>query len=291
NDETAKLLCTAESGSEHHLGKAFARFAAQKKWDLESPNLVRTIPGKGIRARVRGKEVVAGTLAFLSENGVPDHPVAADAERRFSEAGHTPIRVAVDRQLRAVYSLADQPRVEAASVITRLQEMGIEVQLITGDRKATGEAVAKRLGIDLVRAEVLPEGKSEIVKELLKSGRNVAMVGDGINDAPALALASVGIAMGSGTEIAMESAGVTLLRSDLNLVIDSIVLSRATMRTIRQNLFASFVYNCLGIPLAAGLLTPLTGWTLNPMIAGGAMALSSVSVLINSLRLKKVKLA
>ena len=207
------------------------------------------------------------------------------AAERFAVEGKTPVFVAIDGRYARLFAVADPPKEGSRGAIERLREMGLEVVMLTGDNRRTAESIAKQVGISEVRAEVLPAGKSDEIKRLQGSGKVVAMVGDGINDAPALARAEVGIAMGGGTDVAMEAADITLVRGDLNGVADAIALSRATLRNIRQNLFFAFIYNMIGIPLAAGAFYPLTGWLLSPVVASAAMALSSVSVLTNALRL------
>jgi Cu+-exporting ATPase len=212
--------------------------------------------------------------------------VDEEAVQRLTAEGQTPVLVALDDRLAGLLAIADRPRPGAREAVERLKRLGLQVVLLTGDNARTAGAVARQMGIERVHAEVLPEGKGAVIKALQEQGQIVAMVGDGINDAPALARADVGIALGQGTDVALEAADITLIKGDLNGVAGSIALSRATMRTIRQNLFLAFAYNVLAIPLAAGLLYPLTHGLLSPMIASGAMALSSISVVSNALRLR-----
>jgi Cu+-exporting ATPase len=244
---------------------------------LEQAADFRAIAGHGVQARVSGHEVIVGAPNL----GMPDID-------RLAAAGKTAIAITVDGKIAGAIAIADTVKNEAAAAVRRLIAMGIEVWMVTGDNRPTAEAVAREVGIPHVLAAVLPEGKLAEVRKLQAVGKKVAMVGDGINDAPALAQADVGIAMGTGTDIAMEAGDITLMRGDLNGVADALELARRTMRVIRQNLFWAFAYNAIGIPIAAGVLYPFTGWLLSPMLASAAMALSSVTVVTNSLRLKRV---
>jgi Cu+-exporting ATPase len=221
----------------------------------------------------------------MSERGIVVNGYDGRASQLAAE-GKTPIYAAVDGEAAGLLAVADEIRTESKAAVAALRRMGLEVVMLTGDNRRTADAVAREVGITRVLAEVLPGGKSDEIKRLQQEGRKVAMVGDGINDAPALAQAELGISIGTGTDVAMEASDVTLIRADLGGVVSAIALSRATMRTIRQNLFWAFVYNTVGIPLAAGLFYPLTGWLLSPVVASAAMSLSSVSVVANSLRLR-----
>jgi Cu+-exporting ATPase len=277
-DDLLRLAASAERYSEHPLGRAVVKRANARAVPLEQAAGFRAVAGHGVRAQVAGHEVVVGTFVGASET--PD----AD---RLAAQGKTVVAVAVDGGPAGVIGIADTVRPEAEAAVRRLRQMGIEVWMITGDNRRTAEAVARQLGIRHVLAEVLPDSKVAEVRKLQEAGKKVAMVGDGINDAPALARADVGIAIGTGTDIAMEAAGITLMRGDLSGVPNALELARRTMRVIRQNLFWAFAYNTVGIPVAAGALYPLTGWLLSPVLASAAMALSSVTVVTNSLRLKR----
>ncbi len=279
-----RLVASAEQGSEHPLGEAIVRSARGRGLVLVPPQDFQAVAGHGIEARVEGRAVLVGNARFLRERGITADEAAA---HRLAVEARTPVFVALDRTYAGIVALADPVKEGAAAAVARLRALGLEVVMLTGDNRRTAEAVARQAGITRVHAEVLPEGKSEVIKQLQRNGERVAMVGDGINDAPALVQADVGIAMGGGTDVALEAADITLVRGDLNGVADAITLSRATVRNIRQNLFFAFLYNVLGIPLAAGVFYPLTGWLLSPMVASLAMALSSVSVLTNALRLRR----
>ncbi|AGA58969.1 copper/silver-translocating P-type ATPase [Thermobacillus composti KWC4] len=282
-DETEflRLVGAAEKPSEHPLAEAIAAGIAARGIELPAAEAFEAIPGHGIRAVVEGQEVLAGNRRLLERYGVPaDQAEAAMAQ--LEEAGKTAMLVAVERRYAGLVAAADTIKETSREAVARLQAMGIEVVMITGDNERTARAIARQAGIGKVLAEVLPEGKAEEVKKLQARGRKVAMVGDGINDAPALATADIGMAIGTGTDVAMEAADVTLMRGDLNGIADAIRMSRRTMVNIRQNLFWALAYNSLGIPVAAaGFLAP---W-----VAGAAMALSSVSVVLNALRLQRAK--
>jgi Cu+-exporting ATPase len=248
------------------------------------------IAGQGVRATVNGAPVHIGTERLLATEGVETQALCAIANA-WADDGHTPVLAAIDGTVVAAFAVADGLRANAANVVERLKTGHIRVLMLTGDRRVTADAIARRAGIDQVIAEVLPDAKVAAVKSLQRDGRVVAMVGDGLNDAPALAQADVGIAMASGTDIAAEAADVTLMRSDLAGVADALVLGRRTMATMKQNLFWAFIYNVIGIPIAAGVLYPAFGLQLSPVLASAAMAFSSVSVVTNSLRLRRVRLS
>ena len=281
-----QVVAAVERQSEHPLAAAVVRYADAQQTAVVQATGFRAIEGKGAEATVNGQAVLIGNRRLLDEAGVVlSGAFMAQAEQLLAQA-KTVLYVAVAGQAAGLIGVADTVRDTSAAAIGRLQGMGIEVVMMTGDNPRTAAQVAGQVGIKRYFAEVLPSGKAGKVKELQAEGRVVAMVGDGINDAPALAQADIGLAMGGGTDVAMEAAGITLMRSDLQGVVTAIELSRQTIRTIKQNLFFAFIYNTLGIPVAAGLLYPFFGILLSPMLAAGAMALSSVSVLTNSLRLR-----
>ncbi len=287
-DELLILTASAEKGSEHPLGEAIVRAAEEKNVAFKKNESFKAIPGHGIEVGIEGKTILAGNRKLMIDRNISlkDLETASD---RLAEEGKTPMYVAVDEKIAGIIAVADTVKENSKRAIERLHEMGIQVAMITGDNRRTAEAIAKQVNIDIVLAEVLPEDKANEVKKLQAEGKKVAMVGDGINDAPALAQADVGIAIGSGTDVAMESADIVLMRSDLMDVPTAIQLSKSTIKNIKQNLFWAFGYNTLGIPVAMGLLHLFGGPLLNPMIAGAAMSLSSVSVLTNALRLKNFK--
>jgi Cu+-exporting ATPase len=248
-----------------------------------------SVTGKGVTALVDGKQAALGNEAMLSELGVDVAPAAVHAQELRRE-GQTAIFVAIAGRIAGVIGVADPAKESAAEAIRELRGAGLRVVMLTGDNRTTALAVSEKLGIDEIEADVLPERKSEVVARLQAEGAVVAMAGDGINDAPALARAHVGIAMGTGTDVAMESAAVTLVKGDLRGILRARRLSRAVMRNIRQNLFFAFIYNAIGVPIAAGVLYPVTGLLLSPMIASAAMSLSSVSVIANALKLRRAEL-
>ncbi len=284
------LLAAAETSSEHPLSQAIVRFAKSRAGAanvaLGAAENFQALPGMGVSATVDGAAVLAGNQKLMADRGISVQAFEA-AALTFSEQGKTAIFVAIDHRAAGLLALADQLRPEAGQAVADLQKLGLQVAMITGDNPRTAAAVARQVGIDRVFAGVLPRGKADIVKQLQNEKKIVAMVGDGINDAPALAQANVGIAIGAGTDVAIEASDITLIKADLRGVVNAIALSRATFRTIKQNLFWAFIYNVIGIPLAAGAFYPLTGWMLSPMIASAAMSFSSVSVVANSLRLRR----
>jgi Cu+-exporting ATPase len=286
---TLAWIAAAERRSEHPLGAAIAEFAGTTA-DAPAVDGFAAVAGKGIRVRVNGAAGLIGTDALLRAEGVDTSPLQGRVAR-WSGEGRTPVLAALDGRVVAAFAVADSLRSNASDVVAQLKRRGVRVVMLTGDRRPTADAIAARAGIDEVIAEVLPDAKVATIARLQQSGRVVAMVGDGLNDAPALAQADIGIAMASGTDIAAEAADVTLMRSDLDAVLHALTLARRTMATMKQNLFWAFVYNVIGIPIAAGALYPAFGLMLNPVIASAAMAFSSVSVVSNSLRLRRVRLS
>jgi Cu+-exporting ATPase len=287
-DELLRLAASVERGSEHPLAAAIMQGAQDRALALSSATNFESRTGRGVIASVDGKKVALGNLRLVEEMNVN-----ADGARERAEIlrreGQTAMFVALDGRIAGLIAVADPIKSSTADAIAALHAEGIRIVMVTGDSRTTAEAVARKLKLDDVRAEVLPEQKSQVVKELQQQGRIVAMAGDGVNDAPALAQAQVGIAMGGGTDVAMESAGITLLKGDLRGIQRARILSRATMKNIRQNLWLAFIYNVLGIPIAAGVLYPVFGLLLSPMIASAAMTLSSVSVIGNALRLRRIQ--
>jgi len=284
-NELLAAVASVERGSEHPLAEAIIAEAESRGLIVRQPDEFRALPGVGVRARVESREWLVGKQSLLAENGVDVSAAASDSGRLEGE-GKTVIFASADGEIVGLIALADELKPEAKSTVHKLIEMGLRIAVITGDNEETAQAVAREIGVETVLAGVLPDRKSQEVERLQSEFRAVAMVGDGINDAPALAQADVGIAIGAGTDVAIESADAVLVHDDLHTVVTAIELSRKTMRTIRQNLFWAFAYNVVGIPVAAGLLYPWTGWLLSPIIASAVMALSSVSVVTNSLRLK-----
>ena len=286
DDELLALIAAAERASEHPLAEAITRHATDERGlSLLSASGFEATVGGGIRARVAGHDVLVGRPGFLSDHGIDPTVLVASADALAAE-GKTPVLAALDGQPAAVLAIADTLKAGSAAAVAALRKRGIEVVMLTGDNRRTAEAIGRAVGIDRVLADVRPEGKADAVRALQADRRVVAMVGDGINDAPALASADVGVAMGTGTDVAMESAGVTLMSGDLRGLVTAFALSRATMRNIRQNLFWAFAYNVVLIPVAMGVLYPLTGILLDPILAAAAMALSSVTVVSNALRLR-----
>jgi Cu+-exporting ATPase len=284
-----QLSASLERGSEHPLAAAIVTGAEARNISLIPVQDFKSLTGKGVRGRIEGKDVALGNRKLLGELGVAGSLLGDQADAMRSD-GQTVMFVAVEGKLAGLVGVADPIKRTTPEAIRQLHADGIRVVMLTGDSRTTANAVAAKLSVDEVIAEVLPEDKANIVKRLQDEGRFVAMAGDGINDAPALAQAQVGIAMGTGTDVAMESAGVTLVKGDLQGIVRARFLSRATMRNIKQNLFFAFVYNALSIPIAAGVFYPIFGWLLSPMLASAAMSFSSVSVIANALRLRKVPL-
>jgi len=293
-EEILRLAASLERGSQHPLAAAIVAAAQRRRLPLAEAADFEAPAGKGVTGSVEGRRLVIGSPRFLAEAGMDmgsglGASLTAEADRRRSQ-GATVVLVAIDGQPAGAIAIADPVKASTPAALAALKEAGIRVVMLTGDNVATARAVAARLGIGELKAEVLPEDKRRLVEGLRRQGRIVAMAGDGVNDAPALAAADVGLAMGTGTDVAMESAGVTLVKGDLNGIVRAMRLSAATMANIRQNLVLAFVYNAAGIPVAAGVLYPLLGLTLSPVIAAAAMAASSVSVIVNALRLNQVRL-
>ena len=284
-----KLTASAERGSEHPIARAIVLAAQQRDLSLDDPEQFRAIPGRGIEANVQGRRVLAGSAKLLMEHDIDISRSTGDAAM-LSGAGRTLMYIAVDGVLAALMAAADAPKPTSSHAVAQLKSLGLDVYMLTGDNASTAHAVANSVGIDHILSDVLPDGKAQEVQKLQAQGKRVAMVGDGINDAPALVQADVGMAIGTGTDVAVESADIVLMRGDLTAVSAAIALSRATIRNIRQNLFWAFAYNVVGIPFAAGLVYAFGGPLLTPVFAGAAMALSSVSVVTNALRLKRFRL-
>jgi P-type Cu+ transporter len=283
--ELLRLVASAEASSEHPLGEAILRGARERGIGVGDATSFDSITGKGISADVDGHRVLVGNRRLLVEADLDVVELDARAERLAGE-GKTPMYIAVDGHAAGLVAVADTVKGDSAAAVAELHRMGLEVAMLTGDNRRTADAIATQVGIDRVLAEVLPEDKSTEVRRLQDEGRLVGMVGDGVNDAPALAQADVGFAMGTGTDVAIESADVTLMSGELRALITAIALSRATMRNIRENLFFAFAYNTAGIPVAAGILYPFIGIRLSPMIAAVAMAASSLSVVVNANRMR-----
>ncbi|MEP7091264.1 MAG: copper-translocating P-type ATPase, partial [Nocardioidaceae bacterium] len=289
DDEVLRLAAAVERDSEHPLARAVFEAAAHAGLTVADVTGFDSTPGKGASGTVESHRVVIGSASHLSDQGLDPGPLADEADRLRVD-GATAIFVGVDDRVAGILAVADPVKESTPAALRALRDDGVEVVMLTGDNRVTAEAVGRRLGIDRVEADVLPDHKGDIVEQLRAEGRVVAMAGDGVNDAPALAAADVGLAMSSGTDVALESAGVTLLQGDLLGIVRARELSRATMSNIRQNLVFAFVYNVAGIPIAAGVLYPAFGLLLSPMIAAAAMALSSVSVISNALRLRTRRL-
>jgi P-type Cu+ transporter len=283
-----QLAASAEKGSEHPLGEAIVRGAEKQGLEIKQLDSFNAIPGHGIEVSIDGKQMLLGNRRLMVDRGISLEKLEEQSDKLASE-GKTPMYISIENNLAGIIAVADVVKESSAKAIEKLHKMGIEVAMITGDNRRTAEAIAKLVGIDRVLAEVLPQDKASEVKKLQAEGKKVAMVGDGINDAPALVQADIGIAIGSGTDVAMESADIVLMRSDLMDVPTAIQLSKSTIRNIKQNLFWAFAYNIAGIPIAAGVLYAFGGPMLNPVFAAAAMSMSSVSVLSNALRLKGFK--
>ena len=287
-EEVLVLAASAEKGSEHPLGEAIVKEAEDRSLEFKSLEHFKAVPGHGIEVTIEGKDILLGNKKLMIENNINIESLHVESDRLATE-GKTPMYIAINNKLSGIIAVADTVKENSKAAIEELKKMNVNVAMITGDNKKTAEAIAKSVRIDIVLAEVLPEDKANEVKKLQGQNRKVAMVGDGINDAPALVQADVGIAIGSGTDVAIESADIVLMKSDLKDVVTAIRLSKATIKNIKENLFWAFGYNVLGIPVAMGVLHIFGGPLLNPMIAAAAMSFSSVSVLLNALRLKKFK--
>jgi len=287
-EELIQLTASVERGSEHPLGEAIVESAKEMGIQLTEPDDFKAIPGHGVKARVKGSQVIIGNDKLMQEQNIKVNGLEQRAAE-LADAGKTPMFVAVDGAIAGIIAVADPLKEDSIKAIAALKELGLKVVMITGDNKHTAEAIARQVGVDRVLAEVLPEEKAFQVKKLQQEGHVVGMVGDGINDAPALAQADIGIAIGTGTDVAMEASDITLIKGKLSSVVTAIKLSKATMRNIKQNLLGSFFYNTAGIPVAAGILYTFFGIVLSPIIASAAMAMSSVTVLSNALRLRRFK--
>jgi Cu+-exporting ATPase len=283
-----KLVASLERASEHPLAQAIVQGAAERGLQLAPVDDFFSVTGQGVVGTVERRQVAVGSARFMQSVGIA--PEIVDQAEALRADGKSALFAAVDGKVAAIVAVADPIKDTSAEAVRALKAEGVRIVMLSGDSRRTAEAVGRKLGIDEVIGEVLPEQKVEKVKALQAQGRFVAMAGDGINDAPALAQANVGIAMGTGTDVAIESAGVTLVKGDLRAIVKAIRLSRATMRNVKQNLVFAFGYNALGVPLAAGVLYPFFGLLLSPIFAGAAMAMSSVSVVTNALRLRRVRL-
>jgi Cu+-exporting ATPase len=284
--EPLRLAASLERASEHPLGAAVVDAAVSRGLNLSQPSGITSVTGKGIVGVVDGKKIAVGSPALMVEVGALQKPVVSG----LTQPGGSILCLAIDGKYVGSLGVADRLKPSTPGALRDLKAHGIRIVMLTGDNRATAAAIAQQLGIEEFEAEVLPEGKLEIIRKLQGQGRVVAMAGDGINDAPALAQANAGIAMGTGTDVAMESSGITLVKGDLTGILRARKLSQATMRNIRQNLFFAFIYNAIGVPIAAGALYPFFGLLLSPIFAAAAMSFSSVSVITNALRLRNVKL-
>jgi len=289
-EEMVRVAAALERASEHPLAEAVVRYAQERGLELASVQEFESLTGEGVVGMVDGERVLIGNAGLMRRFGVATGTME-DYAARMAEEGRTPLWIAMGGELTGVIAVSDAIKATSAEAIRRLHAEGLRVVMVTGDNERTAAAIAREAGVDVVIAGVLPEGKVEAIRRLQAEHRVVAMVGDGINDAPALAQADVGMTMATGSDIAMEAGDVTLMRSDLTGVAAAIALSRGTMRVMRQNLFWAFLYNVIGIPLAAGVLYPVFGLLLSPVIASAAMALSSFSVVTNSLRLRRLRLS
>jgi Cu+-exporting ATPase len=283
-----QIAASIEKNSEHPLAQAIVKKAIEKKIELLEVKNFQAIPGYGVSAELENKKIILGTKKLMADNQI-NPAVAEEKSAALENQGQTIMMLSFDGKIVGLIAVADTLKKYSKEAVKMLRQMGKQVAIITGDNQRVGQAIAKELGIDKVLAEVLPQEKSAEIKKLQEEGNIVAMVGDGINDAPALAQADLGIALGSGTDVAMETGEIVLIKDDLRDVVTAIDLSRYTLRKIKQNLFWAFFYNSIGIPIAAGVLYPLTGWLLNPAIAALAMAFSSVSVVSNTLLMKRYK--
>lgn len=286
--ELLRLVASAEKLSEHPLAAAIVRGAEKRGIEINKAEAFNAIEGRGVEARVAGRHLLVGNERLMTESDIEIETSSADAER-LADEGKTPMYAAIDGRFAGLVAVADTVKPESKEAVAGLQRLGLEVVMMTGDNERTADAVAREVGITRVLSQVLPQDKAGEIKRLQAKGKLVGMVGDGINDAPALAQADVGIAIGTGTDVAIEASDITLIRGDLRGVERAIALSKATIRTVKQNLFWAFIYNVIGIPVAAGILYPFTGWLLSPIIASAAMSLSSVSVVSNSLRLRSFR--
>jgi len=287
-DDVLRLAAVAEKGSEHPLGEAIVEGAEQRGIHVHDADEFKAIPGKGVEARVNGKRVLLGTRRLMESNNVDVKNMEGELSKLEND-GKTAMIVSIDDKPTGIVAVADTITEYAPGAVTQLQSMGIEVVMITGDNRRTGEAIARQLGIQRVLAEVLPQDKAAEIERLQKGENRVAMVGDGINDAPALTQADIGIGIGSGTDVAIESADIVLIRNDVRDVVSAIKLSKKTMGKIKQNLFWAFIYNSVGIPVGMGIFFPASAFLVNPALAAAFMAMSSVSVTTNSLLLRRYK--
>ena len=284
--DALRLAAALEQGSSHPLARAIIEKAGEAS--LPQVNNFRTLRGLGVSGEAEGHTLLLGNQALMNENGIATSALESELNAQASQ-GATPVLLAVDGHIAALLAVRDPLRQDSVDALQRLHRAGYRLVMLTGDNPITANAIAREAGIDEVIAGALPDGKADAIKTLQQQGRQVAMVGDGINDAPALAQAEVGIAMGSGSDVAIETAAITLMRHSLMGVADALAISKATLRNMKQNLLGAFIYNSLGIPIAAGILWPLTGTLLNPVVAGAAMALSSITVVSNANRLLRFK--